>query len=73
MGGSDHLSNYYLATAMYAMEQAYASNRDKSVGSHLSQAIDALHRLTSQAVSSPRLDAQGASDPYEIDDFNSAI
>ena len=63
------LPQYYLSTAMQAMEQAYAQNQDGTVRPHLSRAIDALHELMQQTA----ISGHPESDPYEMNQFNSAI
>ncbi|HZV83177.1 MAG TPA: hypothetical protein VFF53_13515 [Geobacteraceae bacterium] len=73
MNGSDNLSRYYLGTALQAMEQAHAHNRDNSVGPHISRAISALHELMNQAAVSHSMGGHEVSDPYEINEFNSAV
>lgn len=66
-------SSYYLSTALRAMETAYASNHDTNVATHISQAMDALRRLTYQTGKQSRMYQQAASDPYEMDESNSAV
>jgi hypothetical protein len=73
MNGSDHLTHYYLATALQGMEQAHAHNRDTAVGLHISRAIHALHELRRQAAASPGMTGTEAADPYEMNEFNSAV
>lgn len=65
--------SYYLSAALQAMETAHANNHDSSVGPYISRAIDALHRLMYQTPNSGRVHQQPASDPYEMNDFNSAV
>ncbi len=72
MNGSDHLSRYYLTTALQAMEQAHFQNRDTAVTPYLSRAISALHELVNQAAAPQGVHAD-VSDPYEINEFNSAV
>jgi hypothetical protein len=72
MNGSDHLTHYYLATALQGMEQAHAHNRDTAVGLHISRAIGALHELMHHAAS-PGMTGTEAADPYELNEFNSAV
>ena len=66
--------SYYLRTALQALESAYAHNRDASVGPHLSRAIDALNTLAHHQTASSVGEYSGTvNDPYEVNDFNSAI
>lgn len=71
MNGSDHLARYYLSTALQEMEQARSRNRDITVGPHISRAIGALHEFMNQ--STHGMNGHGTFDPYEIDEFNSAV
>ena len=73
MDSSELLPTYYLNTAMEAMEQAYARNQDVMVGTHISRAIDALHTLMHQGIVIGSSSEQGHSDPYELNEYNSAI
>lgn len=72
MNGSDHLTHYYLATALQGMEEAHAHNRDSAVGLHISRAIHALHELMHHAAA-PGMSGIEAADPYEMNEFNSAV
>ncbi len=65
--------SYYLSTALQALENAYARNRDAAVGPHISRAIGALQRLMHQAASADGAHKRMSSDPYEMNEFNSAI
>jgi len=42
-------TNYYLFIALQALETAYSENKDLTVAKHLSQAMEALHRVTHKA------------------------
>ena len=66
-------TSYYISTALQALQAAYRSNHDLSVATHLSQAMDALHRMAHQASKNGRISHQTANDPYEMDEFNSAV
>jgi hypothetical protein len=73
MAHPDHLSRHYLGEALQAMEQAHADNRDSGVGLHISRAIGALRELINR-ISAPHEAYGGAvSDPYEINESNSAV
>lgn len=69
----DSDTTYYLFTALQAMETAYSVNKDLTVAKHLSQAMEALHRVTHKAGKNVRTSHQAATDPYEMDEFNSAV
>ena len=71
MGNSD--TSYYLTTTLKALEAAYRANHDLSVATHLSQAMDALHRMAHQTDKNGRVSHQTPNDPYEMDEFNSAV
>ncbi|MCE1227709.1 MAG: hypothetical protein LWW87_14690 [Geobacteraceae bacterium] len=66
-------ASYYITTALQALEAAYRTNNDTNVANHLSQALDALHRLNYQQGKQPRMYRNATSDPYEMDEFNSAV
>lgn len=66
-------TNFYLTTALQALEAAHRVNHDLSVATHLSQAMDALHRIAYQAGTNERRINRRPSDPYEMDEFNSAV
>lgn len=66
-------TSYYLTAALQALESAYSANHDLSVATHLSQAMDALHRVAHQTGTSDRISHLAISDPYEMDEFNSAV
>lgn len=66
-------TSYYMTTALQALQAAYRANHDLSVATHLSQAMDALQRITHQASKNGRINHQAANDPYEMDEFNSAV
>ncbi|MDK9716953.1 MAG: hypothetical protein OEL57_03475 [Trichlorobacter sp.] len=71
MGNND--TSYYLTTTLKALEAAYRVNQDLVVATHLSQAMDALHRMAHQSDKSARSSHQTANDPYEMDEYNSAV
>lgn len=73
MSDSDQLPKYYLGTALQAMEKAYALNRDTKVGQHLSEAIAALHQLAHQTAAAHGASNHEPYDPYEMNEYNSAI
>lgn len=73
MNGSDHLSRYYLSTALQAMIQANDHNRDNTVSLHISRAIGALHKLMTQAEALNGMNRHEIADPYEINESNSAV
>jgi len=70
---SDADISYYLTTALQSMEAAYRKNHDMKVATHLSQAMDALHRMADQADKSGTGSHQTDNDPYEMDESNSAV
>ena len=73
MAHPDHLSRHYLGEALQAMEQAHADNRDSEVGLHISRAIGALHILINRIAVPHEAHARAVSDPYEINESNSAV
>ncbi|TWJ19203.1 hypothetical protein [Geobacter argillaceus] len=70
MHGSDR---YYVSVALEAMEKAYGQSRDARVGAHISRAINALHVLTHLGTYSGNSGDRSETDPYEMDEFNSAV
>lgn len=66
-------AHYYLRTALQALEKAYTGNQDLTVATHISQAMDALHRLAHHAKSDVRAHHGATRDPYEMDEYNSAV
>lgn len=62
-------TNYYVTTALQALQAAHAANHDLSVASHLSQAMDALQQIGKKGF----ISHQTSYDPYEIDELNSAV
>ena len=66
-------TSYYLTTALQALQAACRANHDLSVATRLSQAMDALHRMAHQTAKNGRINHQPANDPYEMDEFNSAV
>ena len=73
MAQPDHLSRHYLGEALQAMEQAHAGNRDTGVGLHISRAIGALHELKNRISAPHEVHGGVVSDPYEINESNSAV
>ena len=65
--------SYYIGMALQAMERAYEQNHDSDVGMHISNAIYALRELVHQDVASTKPSEQAELDPYEINEFNSAV
>lgn len=70
MHGSDR---YYASVALEAMGKAYGQCRDVQVAVHISRAIAALHELTHMGTFPGRDGDRPATDPHEMDEFNSAI
>lgn len=66
-------TNYYLFIALQALETAYSENKDLAVAKHLSQAMEALHRVTHKAGKNTRSSHKATYDPHEMDEFNSAV
>lgn len=75
VGDNMHISDssFYVNTAVRALENAYSANQDITVATHISQALDALRRMRYQLEKQPRMHQRAASDPYEMDESNSAI
>ncbi len=69
----DTTTGYYLDEAVQALEAAYALNRDSVIAARISQALDALRQLQRLTAAMPHPFQQAASDPYEMDDYNSAV
>ena len=69
----DSDTNYYLFIALQALETAYSENKDLTVAKHLSQAMEALHRVTHKTGKITRGSHQATYDPHEMDEFNSAV
>ncbi len=69
----DSDSNFYINTAVRALENAYSTNQDLTVATYISQALGALQRMRYQQEKQPRMYQLAASDPYEMDESNSAI
>ncbi len=66
-------NSFYTNTAVRALENAYSANQDPTVATYISQALDALQRMRYQQEKQPRMSQRAASDPYEMDESNSAI
>ncbi|MGD0584447.1 MAG: hypothetical protein ABSA86_01540 [Oryzomonas sp.] len=73
MTHADHLSKQYLWEALHAMEQAHADNRDTRVEPHISKAIGALRELMNRIAAPHDMHGGAVSDPYEINESNSAV
>ena len=70
MYGSDR---YYTSVALEAMGKAYGQCRDAQVAAHILRAIAALHELTQLGTTGEQGGNWPATDPHEMDGFNSAV
>lgn len=72
MPGSYPDPRSYANTALQALEKAYEENPDSKTGSLIQTAIDAITRLK-QAITQAQSSDDAPSDPYELNEHNSAI
>ncbi len=72
MPGSFPDPRSYTSVALEALEEAYELNHDSRTGSLILKAMQAINRLRQEV---NRRNAAGAAefDPYDVNDFNSAI
>ena len=73
MPGSYPDPRSYANTALQALEQAYEENRNSHTGSLILTAIDAITRLKQSIRQSHSADDSSGNDPYELNEYNSAI
>ena len=73
MPGSYPDPQLFATTALQALETAYEANDDSRTGSLILTAIEAIKRLQ-QEIKNARYSGKSMNlDPYEINDYNSAI
>lgn len=63
-------NSYYIGMALQSLERARELNSDSTVGIHISRAIDAIIQMNMVTKGSSD---RPETDPYEINEFNSAI
>lgn len=73
MPGSYPDPSLYATTALQALENAYEANNDSQTGSLILTAIEAVKRLQHEIRNSRYATGSMNLDPYEINEFNSAI
>jgi len=72
MPGSFPDPQSYANTALHLLEDAYKESCDTHAGSLILTAMEAIKRLK-QEIRNLRAEAGEGSDPYEFNEFNSAI